>query len=169
MGSYATSYIGPTTSASATRVADACSKTGISSLIGVNQGTFFVDIANAIELDFPQVTIDDNSNTNRIVLYREATNGYWGLFLSASGATASYSSTVSSIGGKFAIAYNSSGFLVYKDGVQILSFSNTVPSSLSAVRYNGRATGDFYTNKEIKEFVLFPTKLTATELAQLTA
>jgi hypothetical protein len=40
--SYATSYI-PTTSASATRVADECSKTGISSLIGQTEGVLFVD------------------------------------------------------------------------------------------------------------------------------
>jgi len=41
--SYPTSYI-PTTSASATRVADACSKTGISSLIGQTEGVLFVDV-----------------------------------------------------------------------------------------------------------------------------
>ena len=166
--SYVTSLI-ETNGSSATRVADACFKTGISSLFGTNQGTFFVDIANAIELDLPQVTADDNSNTNRFLLYRELTNGYWSIFLVAGGATSSFSSTVSSTGGKFAIAYNSSGFLVYKDGTQILSFSNTVPSSLSAIRLNGRATNDLYTNKNIKEAILFPTKLTATELAQLTA
>ena len=40
--SYPTSYI-PTTSSSATRVADACSKTGISSLIGQTEGVLFVD------------------------------------------------------------------------------------------------------------------------------
>jgi hypothetical protein len=43
MGSYATSYIS-TTSASATRVADACFKTGISSLIGQTEGVIFADI-----------------------------------------------------------------------------------------------------------------------------
>ena len=40
--SYPTSYI-PTTSSSATRVADACFKTGISSLIGQTSGVLFVD------------------------------------------------------------------------------------------------------------------------------
>jgi hypothetical protein len=41
--SYATSYI-PTTSAGVTRVADAASKTGISSLIGQTEGTLFFDL-----------------------------------------------------------------------------------------------------------------------------
>jgi hypothetical protein len=39
-GSYATSYI-PTTSATVTRLADSCSKTGISSLIGQTEGTLY--------------------------------------------------------------------------------------------------------------------------------
>jgi hypothetical protein len=42
-GAYATSYI-PTLGTSVTRVADAASKTGISSLIGQTNGTFFVDV-----------------------------------------------------------------------------------------------------------------------------
>jgi hypothetical protein len=44
-GSYATSYI-PTFGATVTRVADACSKTGITSLIGQTAGTMFVEVEN---------------------------------------------------------------------------------------------------------------------------
>jgi hypothetical protein len=40
--SYSTSVI-PTTTATVTRLADACSKTGISSLIGQTEGTLFVE------------------------------------------------------------------------------------------------------------------------------
>jgi hypothetical protein len=42
-GSYSSSYIGPTLGASVTRLADAASKTGISSLIGQTEGTLFVE------------------------------------------------------------------------------------------------------------------------------
>jgi hypothetical protein len=42
LGSYPTSYI-PTTTAAVTRLADAASKTGISSLIGQTEGTVFLD------------------------------------------------------------------------------------------------------------------------------
>jgi hypothetical protein len=60
LGSYASSYI-PTTSASATRIADACSKTGISSLIGQTEGTLFFDgIVNAIQNASSNIV-----NTNR--------------------------------------------------------------------------------------------------------
>jgi hypothetical protein len=41
-GAYATSYI-PTLGAAVTRGLDACSKTGISSLIGQTEGTLFVE------------------------------------------------------------------------------------------------------------------------------
>jgi hypothetical protein len=44
-GSYSTSYI-PTTTTAVTRVADACFKTGISSLIGQTQGTIFFDLSS---------------------------------------------------------------------------------------------------------------------------
>jgi hypothetical protein len=54
-GSYPTSYI-PTTSASATRVADACSKTGISSLIGTNFTIFFDGFA-AIGGDYSRYVV----------------------------------------------------------------------------------------------------------------
>jgi hypothetical protein len=40
-GSYSTSYL-PTYGTSATRTADSCSKTGISSLIGQTEGTIFL-------------------------------------------------------------------------------------------------------------------------------
>jgi hypothetical protein len=42
-GAYATSYIPTWGAAAVTRLADACSKTGISSLIGQTQGTLFLD------------------------------------------------------------------------------------------------------------------------------
>jgi hypothetical protein len=42
-GAYATSYI-PTLGAAVTRGADACIKTGISSLIGQTEGTMFVEV-----------------------------------------------------------------------------------------------------------------------------
>jgi hypothetical protein len=43
LGAYPTSLI-PTTTAAVTRLVDACSKTGISSLIGQTEGTLFIDV-----------------------------------------------------------------------------------------------------------------------------
>jgi hypothetical protein len=166
-GAYATSYI-PTTTASVTRNADACSKTSISSLIGQTEGTIFVDISDVSSNDFPEITIDDNTNTNRIVLTRHVDTGAWGLFINANGSTTLYNSTVTSNFGKIAITYSSSGYTIHRNGVQILSFTHALPTVLSAFRFNGRSTSDFYTYKKIKSFAIWKTKLTNQELVTLT-
>jgi hypothetical protein len=167
VGSYPTSYI-PTTSASVTRNADVISKTGISSLIGQTEGTLFVDLEDFIELDIPCLTIDNGTNDNRIVLYREFGTGYLGLFLAASGTIVTALSTTSASDGKIAIAYTGTTFVMYRNGVQIVSTTSAIPSSMSAVRFNGRATNDFYTTRKIKSFALWKTRLTNTQLAELT-
>jgi hypothetical protein len=166
-GNYSTSYI-PTTSASVTRNADVISKTGISSLIGQTEGTLFVDLSDYIELDIPCLTIDNGTNDNRIVLFRESGTGYLSLFLVASGTPVAAVSTTSASDGKIAIAYNGSGFVMYRNGVQILTATSAVPSSMSAVRFNGRATNDFYTTRKIKSFALWQTRLDNATLASLT-
>ena len=167
LGSYSTSYI-PTTSASVTRNADVISKTGISSLIGQTEGTLFLDFEDYVELDIPCFTIDNGTNDNRIVLYRENGTGYLGLFLAASGTPVSALSTISASDGKIAIAYTGTTFVMYRNGVQILSITSAIPSSMSVVRFNGRATNDFYTTRKIKSFALWKTRLTNDELATLT-
>ena len=72
-GAYPTTYI-PTTTASATRVADTASKTGISSLIGQTQGTIFFDviIADSDNSSTPRNIggISDGTGANRIEIYR---------------------------------------------------------------------------------------------------
>jgi hypothetical protein len=65
-GAYATSLI-PTLAASATRGADACSKTGISSLIGQTEGTFFVDMAAfSANTGTSLISLSDGSVTNTL-------------------------------------------------------------------------------------------------------
>jgi hypothetical protein len=128
----------------------------------------FCDLSDYIELDIPCLTIDNGTNDNRIVLFREAGTGYLSLYLVASGTPVAAVSTTSASDGKIAIAYNGSGFVMYRNGVQILTATSAVPSSMSAVRFNGRATNDFYTTRKIKSFALWKTRLTNTQLAQLT-
>jgi len=79
-GSYATSYI-PTTSATATRVADACFKTGISSLIGGGVGTWFMDfefIEDTISNYTFAFNLSDGTITNHLYLYYNNPSWYWG-------------------------------------------------------------------------------------------
>jgi hypothetical protein len=174
MGSYATSYI-KSTSASATRVADACYKTGISSLIGQSQGTMFVDV---------DLTHPNASGTNeylmqlyqaageRIILYRDNSNGLSYYYLKGT-TIFFYNSSVTTNGRhKLAFAYKSGDSAFYIDGVQIDTDTSTFSafSSLSELHlganYNPTQAeiGDY----EYNEAIVFPTRLTNAELASLT-
>ena len=172
--SYPTSYI-PTTSASATRVADACYKTGISSLIGQSQGTMFVDV---------DLTHPNASGTNeylmqlyqaageRIILYRDNSNGLSYYYLKGT-TIFFYNSSVTTNGRhKLAFAYKSGDSAFYIDGVQIDTDTSTFSafSSLSELHlganYNPTQAeiGDY----EYNEAIVFPTRLSNAELASLT-
>ena len=170
MGSYATSYIN-TTSASATRVADACFKTGISSLIGQTEGTIFIDInRNYITSSYDRYfAVDDGDATiyrtgifiipepsidGRV--YIEIRSNSVGIF----GFT--YNSTsVSNL--KIAVAYKNNDMAIYINGTQSAtsSASLTFAHTLSKIASYGNG-------QSIKESVIFPTRLTNAELASLT-
>jgi len=168
--SYPTSYI-PTTSSSATRVADTCSKTGISSLIGQTEGTIFIDInRNYITSSYDRYfAVDDGDATiyrtgifiipepsidGRV--YIEIRSNSVGIF----GFT--YNSTsVSNL--KIAVAYKNNDMAIYINGTQSAtsSASLTFAHTLSKIASYGNG-------QSIKESVIFPTRLTNSELASLT-
>jgi len=168
--SYPTSYI-PTTSSSATRVVDACFKTGISSLIGQTEGTLFADVDLthlSVGNDYILQILQDSSN--RILLYRSAANVVGCYLLKASGSI--YDTiTVSAFTGrtKLAFAYKSGSIAFYVNGSQIGTSSATFTafSSLSDLNIdsnNGTENGYFSYN----QVILFPTRLSNSDLASLT-
>jgi hypothetical protein len=168
LGAYATSYI-PTLGASVTRVADSAVKTAITSLIGQTEGTLFTDLSEVNDLDFPEISIDDNTNNNRIVLTRSAVNGFWGIFTASAGTGVSGYGTTAGNSGKLALAYSAAGYVLYRNGVQVATASAALPVSLSAIRLNGRSTSDFFATKKVAQTLLFKTRLTNAQLAELTA
>jgi hypothetical protein len=163
-GSYATSYI-PTTSASATRVADACSKTGISSLIGQTEGTLFVEAANL----FP-------SGSRTIGLLYTSGSAYYQIYMNSSNEVrVDVNGSLIFLGGsiaantnyKIAFAYKSGEYALYINGTQIAtSTSTTMPSSLTDY-YLGNALGSEQSGV-YSQALLFKTRLSNTELASLT-
>jgi hypothetical protein len=178
--SYATSYI-PTTSASATRVADACSKTGISSLIGQTEGVLFADVNWIVkpESGSPVVSILTINNNvanldNCIILGIERQTGggnrVYCLVQNAGSTEAGlFGSLISNGRYKIALAYKANDFVLYVNGVQIATdTSGSVPTT-SEVLLGQRFTGDSVNlNDSINEAVLFKTRLTNAELASLT-
>ena len=165
MGSYATSYIS-TTSASATRVADACFKTGISSLIGQTEGVLFVDVdfySNTGEIGV-FIEIGDGANTNRVLIYYSSTT----ILCYANTGVFSYSQTTSERL-KIAFAYKSGDSALYVNGVQkAVSSASLTYSSLSKLNIGSENNFTQTTFSPTKEAILFPTRLTNAELASLT-
>jgi hypothetical protein len=175
-GSYATSYI-PTTSASVTRNADVISKTGISSLIGQTEGTFFVEFNYNGIIDNTTsrkiISLNDGSSANLIDAYIQQgeTTLLARLRNGAVGIGSISSSALSSGNYKIAYAYKNSDFVLYINGTQIGSVSSGAISFTSPVQIvqigDGESTSD-QLGGLIKSATIWKTRLTNAELATLT-
>ena len=170
-GTYATSYI-PTYGSSVTRSADSCSKTGISSLIGQTEGTLFVEVdLNHTSASNDYILQVAESSANRILLYKEGGTNKIGCY-ALIGSTTIYnqltSGTFTGVN-KIAFAYKSGDFAFYVNGTQIGTSTATFSTSATFDRVDidaniGNENGYYSYNQTL----LFPTRLTNDELADLT-
>jgi hypothetical protein len=173
VGAYATSYI-PTLGTSVTRVADTASKTGISSLIGQTEGTLFAEfnyegVTNTASGE-RIIAISDGTSDNRIVLLKNPTLGTLYLFVSTGINQTSIAGT-SIIGGthKVAIAYKSGDYAVYFDGASVFTSTATGVPATTAAFVGSDETGSVTPlSGGIKQALLFKTRLTNAQLAELT-
>jgi hypothetical protein len=168
---YATSYI-PTLGASVTRVADAASKTGISSLIGQTEGTLFVEIdfngtGFGTENDF-FIYVGNGSNTSSI--YIDYYNNLFRFVVFTGGSLTAYFDTATTNGThKIALAYKSGSYAAYKNGVQIgVDAAAANPPTCSIFSLKGGASGFGSITNNTKQALLFKTRLTNAQLAELT-
>lgn len=174
-GSYATSYI-PTLSTSVTRVADAASKTGISSLIGQTEGTVMVEYdQNLIGQAATRriFALSDGTTSNRITAYIRSTNviefyvrnSGGDLFLAAASSPAGNTKGVH----KIAAAYKNGDYAVYLDGALIISGTGTAGTIPACSRFdlgNQLGANDLY--EPMMQALLFKTRLSNSTLARLT-
>jgi hypothetical protein len=160
MGSYATSYIGPTTSASATRVADACFKTGISSLIGGGVGTWFMDFemvqGNLLQFAF---NLSDGTDTNHLYLYYNSPSWYWG------GADTAIT-LPSTLRKKIAIKYSSGTAKLFCNGSSITSLS--ISTAFSRLDLGNRFSQNYPMDGKINQAYFLTTSLTDAECQAIT-
>jgi hypothetical protein len=169
IGAYPSSYI-PTLSTSVTRVADAASKTGISSLIGQTEGTLF--------LDFTVDTISGQTNDpvlcymkgggtgeRYVQLYDEGNLSY----VEFNGATiASITKSGLTVGRhKCAIGYAPNNMTFYVDGVQVGTDTSGTPSGFSEFGFQ-YYNSVYYGQQKINQALLFKTRLSNSDLATLT-
>jgi len=173
-GAYPTSYI-PTTTATVTRIADAASKTGISSLIGQTEGTIYFQTA------FQQITsgavlcrIDDNSENNRLVFFLAANNRL-NINISRGGVSADiivitdFLTSYPNGAAKMALGYKNGDFALAINGVIVGTSTNAgaIPS-MTSFRLNSNSLGGLVGQENVQSIALFPTRLSNSELAQLT-
>jgi hypothetical protein len=167
--SYPTSYI-PTTSSSATRVADACFKTGISSLIGSTTGSVFVDFEIFTTSEFGGIIeiINTSSTGQRLLLWENASTS---LELNISGGIGGGSiGTTATIGRHKAVfTYTASAIKFFLDGVKI---GQTTPSTLTGgfdkLDFEHSQGGVFIQKKNINQALVFTSELTEAEAIALT-
>ena len=162
---YATSYV-KTTTAAVTRLADACSKTGISSLIGQTEGTVYWEGEKISNANFASPLVIDNGTSNRIYLLSGST-GFRVDVTSGGTSTAFYSGTQGLGTYKIAIAYSSAGVEVYINGASVFTDSSvTIPACQNLYLSNWASYAEAV---KTSQALLFKTRLTNAQLAELTA
>jgi hypothetical protein len=169
-GSYSTSYI-PTQGSAVTRIADSCSQTPPSGIIGQTEGTMFIEFD--AEEDAPQNMnlINFNNSTQASVLIAKKTSGELRAQVFAGGsALVDINSAIVSGKTKAAIAYKSGDSVLYVNGVGVSDSSTfTFNGTLSDVIFPSHQAYFNYGHKySVNQALLFKTRLTNAELQSLT-
>lgn len=174
-GAFATSYI-PTTTASVTRNVDNCSKSSASALIGQTEGTLFFDFkVNSQNGNSTYFGITSGSFTNYVLIGKEASVSPNKILFGIRGSgTTVFNETSTALNGNFnrcAIAYKSGNYAAYFNGTLVASGTSSITFNASLNLFGFGANSTFTLNDEkleIKSAAIWNTRLTNTELAQLT-
>jgi hypothetical protein len=174
---YPTSYI-PTYGVSQTRLVDFASATNVASLIGQNEGSYFIEFqAKRLDEVYSMFSINDGTNNNRIQLTftDSGTNPRISFFYFVNGVNAFQSTSIQNLVAnqtyKFAVTYTQSSLSAYLDGTQII---NETGLSLSGGTFNEIAYGlrasssSFRFNMPVNQTLVFPTALSDEECIALT-
>lgn len=172
-GAYATSYI-PTLGAAVTRGADAASKTGISSLIGQTQGTIFLEAKINRTGVNQNIELGDGTSSNRVDLRLNSNNNYQLVIVQGGAVVFNQTSTATFAQGetvKIAAAYKSGdSTVVYVNGISVAGgTAGTITGSFSGIFYGQNGNSADFINSPVSQTLLFPTRLSDSELAALTA
>ena len=167
--SYATSYI-PTLGTSVTRVADAASKTGISSLIGQTEGTMFLDadiVSDASNFN-TLMLIAGTTNNNIVIATNNVSGGRIYAEVRATTQQALISSTINSGRCKIALAYKANDIALYINGNLIgTDTSATIPATTD-LTFSFPVGGGNTRQEAINQALLFKTRLTNAQMQALT-
>jgi hypothetical protein len=174
VGNYPTSYI-PTTSAVVTRNADKISKTGISSLINSTEGVLFIETKGFVDTQplstYIQLSKNGESGFNNSLVLAHRNNGLFRVYANGS-ITPDIQFNLNidfTENHKIAVLYKLNGYKLFIDGVAqnlYLTPTQVVFSGLDNLSFDLRGSQSW--NAKIKNFILFPSALSDTELTELT-
>jgi hypothetical protein len=173
VGSVATTYI-PTTTAAVTRAADVISASGalVSGLIGQTEGTIYAEVDYQ---NFGTVTqtiinlISDLNNRIAINVLRSGANNVFQVFVSDSGSgVVNITSTIASAGVyKIALGYKLDDYALYINGALIGTDLNAGVPSMNSIQLGSISSVSQFNNR-IRSVAIYTTRLSNTELANLT-
>ena len=168
VGSYATSYI-PTSGSAVTRVAETSFQSTPTNAIGQTEGTLYLEVKPTNFDGDQRVSISDGSVTNRIALRLSGTTIQFSVVIG--GTTQASISGSGSAGNlyKIAGAYKENDFVIYINGTQAdVDTSGSISGTFNRIGLDrGTSANQFY--NPIRDFRLYDTRLTNTELQNLTS
>jgi hypothetical protein len=171
LGSYATTFI-PTTTAAVTRLADTCSLTGASSIIGQAEGTIFAEVNLSRVNTDPVITISDGSDSNRIqIAFLSSTQLLATVRISGFNANLVVSiPTIPAAGGvyKIALGYKVNDFCFSLNGINYTSTTARAVPACSVVSIGTSATAASFLGDQVTKAALYTTRLLDSELQSLT-
>jgi hypothetical protein len=169
-GAYATSYI-PTLGASVTRVAESAVKASVTSLIGQTEGTIFMDaVIDAFPTDNSFFGVQKTAS-NFVIrfgsggssVYAQAYNGTTNLFFEPTSYTLGTRI-------KLAFGYKAGSYAFYKNGALVATGTNATAMPACDSIMTNSLWGSIGSGKHgISQALLFTTRLTNAQLAELTA
>jgi hypothetical protein len=171
-GAYATSYI-PTLGAAVTRGADAAVKTGISALIGQTEGTLFMEF-NSFAASYPLSVLCSVTKSDASKRAYAEINGSMITMGFVGSAANSATSTIVSGTNKVAIAYKNGDIAFYHNGVlkgtgaANVDWAGAVDIFNASGLYFFSPTYAYNEKEELKQALVFKTRLTNAQLAELT-
>jgi hypothetical protein len=168
-GSYATSYI-PTQGSAVTRVAEVCSQTPPSGIIGQTEGVMFVDFNFTGGYDTSGIIpIVIRSGTNSAYIFINVSGTLNCDFFDGNVLQARLTTNIGISGRKkIAFAYKQNDFVAYMNGVQIGTDTNGTVGAMGILNVGSYYTGGYSTIGGVNQSQLYNTRLSNTELATLT-
>ena len=170
-GAYATSYI-PTLGAAVTRGADDCTQADVSGLLGTATGSAFIDLV----IDGPDTTGNipltiGTGTSNLIYMWFKTNTSIVTEFVVGGSLTGALTipSPFFTYGTRYkvAIAWANNDFVIYVNGVNKgTDTSGAAPTPTKL--WLGQYTSGAYKGATINQTLLFPTRLTNAQLAELT-